>query len=87
MVDAFVELQNDRPLGVAGLGAIPFTAIDAWARRYGVRDFEAFRLGIRAMEAAQAKWEAAERGGRGSARSPDEAEAMRRAAEAKKANQ
>ena len=50
---AFRELQSDRAVTMAGLGPIPFTAIDRYAARYGVRDFDRFCRLIRAMEAAQ----------------------------------
>lgn len=42
-LDAFWDLSSDRPLGaMGGAGRIPFTAIDRWARRFGVDDPDAF---------------------------------------------
>ncbi|MFC3693129.1 phage tail assembly chaperone [Chenggangzhangella methanolivorans] len=35
-LEAFFDLTNDRAVGMGGAGAIPFGAIDAWARRYNV---------------------------------------------------
>ena len=37
--DAFWELSADRPQSGFGVHAIPFTAIDAYARRYAIADF------------------------------------------------
>lgn len=53
--DAFWELSADRPLGFSGVGRIPFTALDAYATRYGLTGpdaFDRFRQIIRAMDAA-----------------------------------
>lgn len=50
---AFWELTNDRPLGFGGVGGIPFTAIDVYARRYGIGcldEFTRFRALIRALD-------------------------------------
>lgn len=52
---AFNELASDRAVGM-GIGPIPFTAIDAYAWRYGIVDtdeFEWFRILIRAIEREQ----------------------------------
>jgi hypothetical protein len=49
---AFWELSCDRQLGMAP-GPIPFTSIDRYAGRYGIRqidDFEGFRHVMRAMD-------------------------------------
>lgn len=51
--DAFFVLGSDRPIGFAGPGRIPFTAICAYADRYGIRDvdaFERFRHLVMAMD-------------------------------------
>lgn len=42
VLDAFWDLSRDRPLGFGGVGSIPFTAVDAWARRYGIRSSDQF---------------------------------------------
>lgn len=55
---AFRELVTDRPVGF-GIGSIPWTAIDAYARRYGVLDIDEFEqlvVLIRAAEIADAKY-------------------------------
>lgn len=49
MWDAFVELSTCRP-GGEGVRAIPWTAIDQYARAHDVRDLEAFERMIRAMD-------------------------------------
>lgn len=52
---AFNELASDRAVGMA-MGPIPFTAIDAYAWRYGIADtdeFERFRILIRVIEREQ----------------------------------
>lgn len=41
---AFWDLSADRPLGASGIGAIPFVAIDTWARRHGVEGDQFVRL-------------------------------------------
>lgn len=57
--EAFSELSTDRPIdGMGGAGAIPFSAIDRYADRYGfgqADEFERFRALIRAMDAAYLK--------------------------------
>lgn len=52
--NAFQELCTDRPVHMGGVGAIPFTSLDRWARRHGLAgdDFEAFQAAMRAMDAA-----------------------------------
>lgn len=54
--NAFWELTGDRPYGALGLpGAIPFTAIDRYAARYGFDDkdeFARFHQLIRRMDAS-----------------------------------
>lgn len=57
---AWWELHTDRPIGMA-VGPIPFTAIDAYAGRYGIGAldaFEAFAGLIRAMDAVYLDWAA-----------------------------
>jgi hypothetical protein len=52
--NAYWELLSDRDIGMAH-GPIPFRAIDAFARRYGLGDldlFDRFRTLIRLMEDA-----------------------------------
>jgi hypothetical protein len=41
----FWTLQADRPIGLGGAGPIPFTALDAYARRHDLHGvaFEQFR--------------------------------------------
>jgi hypothetical protein len=54
---AFHELVNDRQVGF-GLGPIPWSAIDAYARRYGLNDideFERFVALVRSAEQAHAQ--------------------------------
>lgn len=51
VVRAFWELDASRATGW-GIGGIPFEAIDRWAERYGVQDFEAFHELIQAADAA-----------------------------------
>lgn len=53
--NAFWELCSDRPPGMASTSRIPFTAIDRFARRYGIHDldaFDRFRSIIREMDEA-----------------------------------
>lgn len=65
---AFAELSSVRATGFAQ-GAIPWTAMDAYARRYGILDaddFALFTFYLRAMDAewldhARAKQDRAER--------------------------
>lgn len=63
--DAFAALQGDRPIvGMAGaLGDIPFTAIDAYARRYDIsgEDFEWLRQALASLMERQFRHEAARR--------------------------
>lgn len=42
--DAFADLDKDRPTLLGGIGAIPFTSIDAYARRVGIDAPDEFRL-------------------------------------------
>jgi hypothetical protein len=52
--NAFHELDTDRQIGFAE-GPIPFTAIDSFARRYGIVDvdeFDGFVTIMRGMDAA-----------------------------------
>lgn len=53
-LDAFADLDQDRPAGPGGVGAIPFTSIDTYARRIGLDapdDFRLFMRLIRSMDA------------------------------------
>jgi len=55
---AWWELHTDRPVGMA-VGAIPFSAIDRYAARYGIDGmdhFDAFREAVRALDGAYLKW-------------------------------
>lgn len=55
---AWWELHTDRPMGMS-VGPIPFTAISAFADRYGVAEldaFDTFRELIRAMDGEYLKW-------------------------------
>lgn len=48
---AFLDLAGERPIGPTGLpGAVSFAALDRYAERYGFADFEAFHLGVRALD-------------------------------------
>ncbi|WP_444849022.1 phage tail assembly chaperone [Methylosinus sp. LW4] len=63
LYEAFGALGGDRHLGVGGAGAIPFLAIDAYARRYRIEDadqFRRFHVLLTRMDAAYLEW-AAER--------------------------
>lgn len=53
-LDAFAELGSCRPAGIGGLGPIPWTALDSYARRHGItgEDFESFAVLIAALDAA-----------------------------------
>lgn len=48
---AFHELSTCRQIGMA-LGPIPWTAIDRYAERHGIGDFEQFATLVRACDAA-----------------------------------
>jgi hypothetical protein len=52
---AFQDCHTDRPIGFA-MGPIPFTAIDAWARRHGWGDPEEFALLNRMVRAMDLEW-------------------------------
>lgn len=56
---AWWELHSDRPIGMGGAGAIPFSAIDRYAERYGLIGdaFETFIDLIRAMEGVYRDWQ------------------------------
>lgn len=55
---AFWDLNGDRQMGFGAVGDVPFLAIDAWARRYGVPDSDFPRLHglLKAMDAAYRSW-------------------------------
>lgn len=46
ILKAFWELNTDRQFGMS-VGPIPFSAIDAYARRHGVDDPDEFALWVR----------------------------------------
>lgn len=53
--EAWWVLSADRHVGMAGLGPIPFSAIDRYATRFGINDidnFSAFIAAIAAMDDA-----------------------------------
>ena len=53
--NAFFDLTGDRPAGMGFVGRIPFTSVDAYARRYGINhidDFERFQRLLRIMDDA-----------------------------------
>lgn len=52
VMDAFRALSGDRAMGFGAVGSIPFMAIDRYAERYDIEDFERFHRLIRAMDAA-----------------------------------
>lgn len=49
--EAWQRLSPSRSLGMSAVGGIGFEAIDRYATRYGVEDFEAFHRLILAMDA------------------------------------
>ncbi len=55
LLTAFWALSSDRPVGMSA-GAIPFTAIDAYARRMGVDDPDEFALLLAAIRAMDGVW-------------------------------
>lgn len=51
--DAFWDMSSERPVHFGGLGRIPLSAIDCWARRYSIDDiddFDALKAVIFAMD-------------------------------------
>lgn len=55
---AFWDLSNDRPIGLGSVGAIPWSAIDRYAERYGVRDPDAFDRFCRLIRGLDTEWRA-----------------------------
>lgn len=58
--EAFYSLSNDRQIGM-GIGPIPWSAIDRYARRFGIDgadEFDAFAFLIRSMDGAFLRREA-----------------------------
>jgi hypothetical protein len=53
---AFAELQYDRPVGMAGAGAIPWSAIDRWAQRNGITDPDEFAALVACLRALDRVW-------------------------------
>lgn len=55
--EAFTELSACRQSGM-GIGAIPWTALDRWAERYGLteEEFERLAIYIRMMDAEYIKY-------------------------------
>lgn len=53
-LDAFAELGSCRPMAMAAIGPIPWTALDTYARRHDIAGevFETFVLLIAALDAA-----------------------------------
>lgn len=71
--EAFAVLSDDRPLGFAAPGRIPWSAMDRFARRHDIEgpDFDDFVVLIRALDSAwieemrrRSKEDAERRGGR-----------------------
>jgi hypothetical protein len=61
-------LHTDRPINLGGAGAIPFSAIDQYASRYGVvvlDEFDRFRDLLRAMDGEYLKWVSERKGDQG----------------------
>lgn len=56
--EAFTELSNTRPITQGGLGAIPWTAINEWAKRYDIEgsDFERLATYVRSLDAEYIKY-------------------------------
>lgn len=50
--EAWIELDTCRPQGMAGVGRIPWTAVEAYAEAQGVADKERFHAVIRSMDNA-----------------------------------
>lgn len=57
---AFGDLSGDRHLGMTAASSIPFSSIDAWARRYCVDDddFSRFHYLLKEMDATLLKYKA-----------------------------
>lgn len=53
--DAFHALSGSRQMGYGAVGPVPFEAIDRYAVRYNVEDFEYFHALIAAMDGAYLK--------------------------------
>lgn len=56
---AFHDLRDDRALGFGSVGAIPWSAMDRYARRHGPEDsdeFTRFAALLRAMDAVWLAW-------------------------------
>lgn len=59
--EAWWLLTTDRPIGMSGVGPIPFSAIDRYAQRYRIDDvdaFEAFAGVISQMDDVYLAWQA-----------------------------
>ncbi|CAB4142716.1 hypothetical protein UFOVP452_33 [uncultured Caudovirales phage] len=57
---AFDELHGSRPLApMGGAGAIPWAAIDAWARRHAIEgaDFDALQTVVAALDREWMAWD------------------------------
>lgn len=50
----FTDLQSDRPMGM-GLGPVPWSSIDQWARRYSIPDDE-FAVLAHVIRRLDAEW-------------------------------
>lgn len=62
-LQAFEDLSPSRPAGGFGPGAIPFEAIDGYARRFGIdepEDFDDLTRFVRALDDEYLAWAAAE---------------------------
>jgi len=62
-LQAFEDLSPSRPSGGFGPGAIPFEAIDRYARRFGIddpEDFDDLAGFVRALDDEYLAWVAAE---------------------------
>lgn len=53
--DAFTTLGTDRSVGMAE-GPIPFSAVDRYARRYGIDDIDDFDVFLRIMRGLDAEY-------------------------------
>jgi hypothetical protein len=54
--DAFWELGCDRPIGFGALGAIPFSSVDRYARRFGIDDSDQFSRFLHLIRQLDAKY-------------------------------
>jgi len=56
--ESFLRLRYDQPIGMGGVGSIPWSSIERYAERYDIDgiDYEYFESAIRHVEADFARW-------------------------------